>query len=201
MKLKAELELGFVFGFGFGFNILIILGIDPGTADTGYGGIQINIKNQGSKIKDQKSKIKDKQTPLSTLCYGSIKTKAGLPMQNRLHTLYNELGEVFKKYKPDVVIIERLFFNTNAKTAISVGQARGVVMLLCSQYNCELTEYTALQAKLELTGYGRADKKEMQAKVAQILGIEEKIKPDDAADALAMGICYLSKKEMLTIIK
>jgi len=156
---------------------MIILGIDPGTADTGFGVIHWGNPH------------------IKCLDYGSVRTKAGEPMSERLEKLYKDLEPVYSKHKPALVVIERLFFNTNAKTAISVGQARGVVMLLAAQHKVPVVEYTALQAKLAVTGYGRAAKKDMQRKVAEILKIKEKITPDDAADGLAMALCYLVKEE------
>lgn len=156
-----------------------ILGIDPGTADTGYGVI-----------------IWEKNS-VSYGDYGSVRTRADLEMPKRLNNLYRDLAKIFEHNKPELVIIERLFFNTNAKTAISVGQARGVIMLLAAQHNAAVVEYTALQAKLAITGYGRASKQEMQKKVGEILKIEKKITPDDAADGLAMALCHLSKKGLV----
>ncbi|MFH1895968.1 MAG: crossover junction endodeoxyribonuclease RuvC [bacterium] len=161
---------------------MIILGIDPGTADTGFGVVQI----ENSKIK--------------SLGYGSIKTKAGEPMPERLWKLYCDLQAVFKKFKPDIVSIEKIFFNTNAKTAMSVGQARGVAMLLAGQHKVAVVEYTALQAKLALTGYGRAEKKVMQKRVGEILKIKEKITPNDAADGLAMALCHLVKEDLVKYV-
>jgi crossover junction endodeoxyribonuclease RuvC len=161
-------------------DILTILGIDPGTADTGYGVLHFDKGKKSTHV----------------VSYGSVKTTAGVAMPKRLHKLYNDLNAIFEKHTPGLVVIEKLFFNTNAKTAISVGQARGVVMLLCSQYQCSVIEYTALQAKLALTGYGRASKSQIQARVGEILKIKEKIRPDDAADGLAMALCYLYKNEL-----
>ena len=161
---------------------MIILGIDPGTADTGFG----VIRWQGKKAE--------------CLDYGSIRTKAGHPMSGRLEKLYLELTPIFKKHQPQLIAIERLFFNTNAKTAMSVGQARGVVLLLAGQHKVPVVEYTALQAKLALTGYGRAEKKVMQKRVGEILAIKEKIRPDDAADGLAMALCHLVKQDLIKYV-
>lgn len=155
-----------------------ILGIDPGTALTGWG----VLKNNG--------KIKFK-----TVGFGCVVTKAGVEMGQRLITIYKETSKIMDEYKPSSIALERLFFNTNIKTAISVGQARGVVMLAAAERNINVFEYTALQAKLIITGYGRAKKKEMQQKVGDFLKIKEKIKPDDVADALAMAICHIEKYE------
>jgi len=156
---------------------MIILGIDPGTAATGWGAIK-NVKRRNSK------KV------FELLQYGCIRTSPLLKMPNRLLLLRDELSEIIGKFKPDSIVVERLFFNTNTKTAISVGQARGVIMLLAAEHKVEFFEYTALQAKKVLSGYGRATKIEMQEVTAKYLGVEGKIRPDDAADALAMAIFH-----------
>jgi len=152
---------------------MVILGVDPGTASTGWGAIRKIINNK-----------------IELLGYGCVRTPADMDMPKRLLLLKNELSGIIGKYKPDSIVVERLFFNTNVKTAISVGQARGVVMLVAAQHKAEFFEYTALQAKKELTGYGRAGKEEMQKATADFLGIADKIKPDDAADALALAIFH-----------
>jgi len=151
---------------------MVILGIDPGTASMGYGVIKV-----GGKI----PVLKDQ---------GVIKTFPETPMPKRLAILYSNLDDVAKQFHPKLVVIESLFFNTNAKTAISVGQARGVSMLVAAHNNVEVVEYTALQAKKVLTGYGRADKKEMQEAVKRIMGLPKIVKPDDANDGVAMALCY-----------
>ncbi|MFH2109371.1 MAG: crossover junction endodeoxyribonuclease RuvC [Patescibacteria group bacterium] len=155
---------------------MIIIGIDPGTAITGYGIIGF-VKNK----------------PLKVVSYGCISTQANTIMSSRLLTLYHEIEKLLDKHKPKEIVIERIFFNTNVKTALSVGQARGVIMLAAETRNIPLFEYTALQAKLILTGYGRAKKKEMQLAVPKYLNLTEKIKQDDAADGLAMAITHLVK--------
>jgi len=160
---------------------MIILGIDPGTASTGWGLVRKlqNPPKNGNGIE--------------LLDYGCIRTPPDLAMPKRLLLLKNELSSIITAHKPMALVVERIFFNTNVKTAISVGQARGVVMLLSAQFEAEFFEYTALQAKKELTGYGRAGKQEMQKAAADYLGIVEKIKPDDAADALALAIFHCLK--------
>jgi crossover junction endodeoxyribonuclease RuvC len=154
----------------------VILGIDPGIADTGYGLIE---KGKGGKI--------------SCLAYGSIKTKAGLPMAERLETLNNELEKIIKKYQPGLAAVEELFFYNNAKTAIVVGQARGVILLTCRKNKIPLFELTPLQVKQTISGYGQADKKQVQKMVKMLLGLQEVPKPDDAADALAIAISALNE--------
>lgn len=160
---------------------MIIIGIDPGTATTGYGII----------------KHRAKGSAVSLVEFGCIETLAGELMERRLVILRRELKAVIKAFAPEIMVIERLFFNTNAKTAMTVGQARGVVLLTAGECKLPVFEYTALQAKLMLTGYGRADKKEVEKAVKEILGIDGKIRPDDAADALAVAICHVKKASML----
>jgi len=149
----------------------IILGIDPGIADTGYG-----------LIKEEKNKT-------TTLAYGSIKTKSKQALPDRLKQLADELEKIIVKYRPTVAVVEQLFFCNNAKTALIVGQARGVILLVLIKHKIRILELTPLQVKQGLTGYGGADKKQMQQMVKIILGLKEIPKPDDAADALAMAVC------------
>lgn len=151
---------------------MIILGIDPGTASMGYGVI---------KISENRPILKDT---------GVIKTVPKMHMHKRLGVLYSNLNDIALAFNPQLIVIERLFFNTNAKTAMTVGQARGVSMLVAAHNGIELTEYTALQAKKILTGYGRADKKEMQEAVRKVLGLSTVIKSDDANDGVAMALCH-----------
>ncbi|MDD4443905.1 MAG: crossover junction endodeoxyribonuclease RuvC [Patescibacteria group bacterium] len=152
----------------------IILGIDPGIADTGYGVIE----NTSGKLK--------------CLAYGSIKTKAHETLSSRLLILNQELEKIILKYRPQRVAIEKLFFNKNVKTALIVGQARGVVMLTISKHNLPICEYTPSQIKQAVSSYGQADKKQVQKMVKLILNLEEIPRPDDAADALAAAICALN---------
>ena len=149
-----------------------ILGIDPGYAIMGYG------------ILDYKG---NKFTPVK---YGSITTEAHTPNEERLLTLYTELTRIIEEYRPDEAAIEELFYNTNATTAIMVGEARGMALLACAQSGVRISEYTPLQIKSSLTGYGRADKKQVQTMVKMILGLAQVPKPDDTADALAAAICH-----------
>jgi crossover junction endodeoxyribonuclease RuvC len=154
----------------------IVLGIDPGLADTGYGLIE---KGKGGKI--------------SCLAYGSIKTKAGLPTAERLELLSDELEKIIKKYGPALAAVEELFFQNNAKTAIAVGQARGAILLTCRKNKIPLTEMTPLQVKQTISGYGRADKIQVQRMVKLLLNLKEIPKPDDAADALAIAISSINE--------
>lgn len=149
----------------------IIIGIDPGIADTGYGLIE---KDNGR---------------LKPIAYGSIKTKKNLGLPERVAQLASELEKIIKKYRPNRMVIENLFFCNNAKTALIVGQARGVVLLVGFKNKLPITEFTPLQVKQAVTGYGQADKKQVQQMVKVILGLKTIPQPDDAADALAVAIC------------
>src|SRR3989344_4691394 len=151
-----------------------ILGIDPGTASMGYGVVDVTSSNRPI--------LKD---------HGVIITKTEIDMPKRLEVLYAGLNELAKIHLPDIVVVEKILFNTNVKTALSVGQARGISLLVAAHNNIIVFEYTALQAKRLLAGYGRADKKEMQEAVKKHLGISSIIKPDDANDGVAMALCHL----------
>ena len=151
---------------------MIILGIDPGFAITGYGII---------KYENNKFKVLD---------YGAITTESDLKLSDRLLVLYNKLEQLIKEYNPDVVSIEELFFNKNIKTALNVGHGRGVVLLAAAKNNKEIFEYTPLQVKQSVVGYGRAQKPQIQQMVKMILNLEKIPKPDDVADALAVAICH-----------
>jgi len=152
-------------------NPKLILGIDPGIADTGFG----VIKNENNK--------------LTCLAYGSIKTSAKLALPDRLEILNLELTKLIKKYQPDLISIEELFFCKNVKTALIVGQARGVIVLTAKQNKIPAVEFTPLQVKQAVSTYGRAGKEQVQKMVKLILNLKELPKPDDAADALAIAIC------------
>ena len=162
---------------------MIILGIDPGTAATGYG------------------LIKMEKGTTRIISWGCIKTRAKVAPGLRLQTIYRELSKIIKKFKPDVAVIEELFFSQNVKTALSVGQARGVALLVATDGGLEIGEYTPLEVKLALTGYGRAQKRQVQEMVKKILKMKEIPKPDDAADALAIALCYAHSYELNRKIK
>ena len=151
---------------------MIILGIDPGIAIVGYGVVQYT----GNKFK--------------TIDYGAITTKAHTKIDFRLNDVYDGVCELIHKYKPDAVSIEELFFNTNVKTAITVAHARGVIVLAAAKCGVETFEYTPLQVKQAVAGYGRADKNQVQQMVKLLLGLSEVPKPDDTADAVAIAICH-----------
>ncbi len=151
---------------------MIILGIDPGIAIVGYGLIEV-IGNR-----------------YRLLEYGSIQTKATSSTDERLEIIYRELVGLIDEYKPEEVAFEKLFHEKNTKTFINVAQARGVEILACKTQGLDVFEYTPLQIKQALTGYGRATKNQMQESVKRILNLDGIPKPDDAADALAIAICH-----------
>jgi crossover junction endodeoxyribonuclease RuvC len=148
---------------------MIILGLDPGYATVGYG----IIKKEGSKI--------------SAVAYGVIKTKAKREFSGRLLEIAKGVDEIIKKYKPELICIEKLFFFKNQKTAIDVGQARGALVLKIAEHHLPISEFTPLEVKQALTGYGRARKRQMQEMVKILLKLKNIPKPDDAADALAIA--------------
>lgn len=150
---------------------LIILGLDPGTASTGFGLIAKNKYN------------------LELIKYGVIKTSADLALADRLWLIHKKLTKLIKKYQPVLAACEELYFSKNAKTAINVGQARGAIILTLKKLNINTISLTPLQIKQAVTGYGRADKKQIQKMVKLILKLKDLPTPDDAADALAAAIC------------
>jgi len=153
-----------------------ILGLDPGTATTGWGII---------KIKNKRAKSKD----IELVDYGTITTGANGYMPSRLREIYLQTRKLIKKYKPDKVSLESLFFFKNQKTVMTVSQARGVIILACESLKVPVVEYPPLRVKNILCQNGRACKKEVQSKVKKILKLKEVPKPDDAADALAAALC------------
>lgn len=146
-----------------------ILGIDPGYGILGWGVIEDNMK---------------------VVDYGAIETPSTMPIDERLFVIHNELSAIIEEYKPDSAGIERLFFSKNTTTAIKVANAIGVILLTFHQHVLLYQEYTPLQVKQALTGYGRADKKQMQYMIKSIFSLREAPKPDDAADALAVAACH-----------
>lgn len=151
-----------------------VLGIDPGTAIVGFS--ILDFENNRFNVID----------------YGCIYTDKDMPMEDRLCKIYSELTEIIKKYSPSEMAIEELFYFKNNKTVISVGQARGVIVLCGRQNNLVINHYTPLQVKTGITGYGKAEKKQIQLMVQRILGLSEIPKPDDAADALAIAITHIN---------
>ena len=152
---------------------MIVLGIDPGIAIMGYGVVE------------------PKENKIKVLENGVLTTSSKTRTPERLEILYNNLEGIIKEYKPDEFAIEELFFNQNVKTAITVGHARGVQVLCAQANNIPIYEYTPLQIKQAITGYGRADKKQMQLTVTTLLNLKDMPGPDDAADALAVALCHV----------
>ncbi len=148
-----------------------ILGIDPGYAIVGYGVVDY-AKNR-----------------FSVRGFGAITTKSNTPFPERLSVIYNDMCEIIEKYKPDRLSIEKLYFNTNSTTAIDVAQARGVIVLAAKNKGVDVFEYTPLQVKQAVTGYGRAEKHQVMEMVKSLLSLKAVPKPDDTADALAIAIC------------
>jgi crossover junction endodeoxyribonuclease RuvC len=155
---------------------MIIIGIDPGTATTGYSIIKME---EGKPILLEAS---------------AFLTPSDAELQDRLLMLHGMLNKKIDEFNPERIVIEKIFFNTNAKTAIAVGQARGVLLLIAAQRKLQVYEYTALQAKLVVTGYGRSKKKDIQEAVKKYFNLEKIIKPDDASDAVAISLCHIHKE-------
>lgn len=157
---------------------MIILGLDPGTARTGFGVLEI-----------QKSKLK-------IIAYGCIETSPKLSTADRLEKIHRQLTKLIKKYQPQQAAVEDIFFFKNLKTVIKVSQARGVLLCAVAQMKIPVAEYTPLQVKQAVSGYGRADKQQVQKMVQVILNLKEIPKPDDAADALAVAICCAHSQKL-----
>ena len=153
---------------------MLVIGIDPGTATTGYGLVREN--EDGS---------------LVVVDFGAILTPPDLSMAQRLLELYRRLSEILLLHRPHSGAVEKLFFQRNVRTAISVGQGRGVVLLALAEAGLEVGEYTPLEVKQAVVGYGGADKNQVQQMVCALLGLSDLPRPDDAADALAVAICHL----------
>jgi len=153
----------------------VVLGIDPGTATTGYGVVRDRV--DGS---------------LESIAYGTIQTPAGMPAHQRLSILFHQLNELILLHRPDMVAVEKLFFQRNISTAIAVGQARGVVMLAIAEAGLKMGEYTPNEVKQAVAGYGSAGKRQVQEMVRVLLTLPEIPQPDDAADALAIAITHMN---------
>ena len=162
---------------------MIILGIDPGIAITGYGIIK---------------KSRTKKGEMKTIDYGCITTTPDLCPGERLKIINNELNKIIKKYQPDILAVESLYFFKNLKTAMPVSQAKGVILLTAAKKKIPVYEFTPLQVKMMVTGYGRSEKKQVQEKVQNLLHLKEKLKQDDAADALGIALCYILKTKKKT---
>ena len=160
---------------------MIILGFDPGTATTGFGVVE---------------SINDVLRPIDV---GVILTPADMPIEERLLSIYTDVNTLLDKYNPDTVATERLFFDRNVTNALSVGRAIGVILLAVAQRGLPWMEYTPMQLKTSVTGYGGADKNQIQQMVVRLLGLAEVPKPDDAADALAIAICHAHSLKLKSI--
>jgi crossover junction endodeoxyribonuclease RuvC len=150
----------------------LILGIDPGTASTGFGVISV----EGNRLR--------------SVGYGVIETASSLALEKRLEQIYAGIADVLRRYQPTATAIESLFFNVNVRSALAVGQARGVCLLACARAGCGVFEYTPLEVKQAVVGYGRAGKEQVMEMVRALLGLGELPRPDHAADALAIAICH-----------
>ena len=160
-----------------------ILGVDPGTATVGWGVLDVS----GGVI--------------TAIAYGHISTSATLPLSERIAEIASDLREISKKYSPEEASVEKIFFFKNQKTVIDVSQARGAILLTLETLGIRLSEYTPLQVKQSLTGYGRAEKKQMQIMIKSILKLAKIPKPDDVADALALALCHANSRTYQNMLK
>ena len=163
---------------------MIVLGVDPGTAITGFGIIE--------EYDDQTLKVLD---------YGVIRTSSTLADWDRLQILYKKIREIILLHQPDCGAVEKLYFQQNVSTALSVGQARGVILLAMAQNGLQVGEYSPLEVKQAVVGYGRAEKIQVQRMVTTLLALDETPSPDDVADALAVAICHLNSYKMKNLGK
>lgn len=162
---------------------MLVLGVDPGTAITGYGLVQ------------------EAEGQLQAVAYGAITTPSDWALPQRLLKIYRDLTALIREYNPTEGAVEQLFFSRNVKTALAVGQARGVALLALAEGGLAVHEYTPLQVKQSVVGYGRAEKAQVQELVKLLLGLEVVPQPDDAADALAIAICHLHSARMISLIE
>jgi crossover junction endodeoxyribonuclease RuvC len=150
----------------------VVLGLDPGTASTGFGVISVS----GNRLR--------------ALEYGVLETAPGIPPERRLEQIFDQMSDLLARHRPSATAVESLFFNANVRTALAVGQARGVTLLACSQAGCEVFEYTPQQIKQAVVGYGKASKEQVMEMVRVLLGLAQVPRPDHAADALGVAICH-----------
>ena len=161
---------------------MIVIGIDPGTATTGYGIIK-----------------EDENNRLTTIDFGVILTSKNEPLELRLKKIYQEVNKLIFLHQPESAAVEKLFFNHNVTNALSVGQARGVVLLALANSNIPVFEYSPSEVKSAISGYGGADKVQVQQMVKAVLGLDSIPKPDDAADALAICICHAHSEKLRAV--
>ena len=159
-----------------------VLGIDPGTATTGYGVVE-----------------ETRTGDLKALTYGVVTTSSKTPMPQRLQAIHQELLLLAQEWDPDEAAVEEVYFSVNVKTAMSVGQARGVAILAMAEAGLPVGEYSPSAVKQALTGYGGADKRQMQEMTRMLLGLDDIPRPDDAADALATAVCHLHSARLRTL--
>ncbi len=162
---------------------MLVLGIDPGTAITGYG----LVKGEGD--------------DLTLVAYGAITTSSDWPLPERLQRIYRQLTAVIEDQQPTAAAVEELFFSKNVRTALSVGQARGVALLAAANAGLPIHEYTPLQVKQAIAGYGRATKDQVQQMVRMLLGLDSVPQPDDAADAIAIAICHIHSAKLTAMLR
>jgi len=162
---------------------MLVLGIDPGTAITGYG----LVEGEGD--------------DLTLVAYGAITTSSDWPLPERLQRIYQELTALIEDQQPTAVAVEELFFSKNVRTALSVGQARGVALLAAANAGLPIHEYTPLEVKQAITGYGRATKDQVQRMVRMLLALDSVPQPDDAADAIAVAICHIHSAKLTAILR
>jgi crossover junction endodeoxyribonuclease RuvC len=158
---------------------MAVIGLDPGSAITGFG-----ILEEGS------------DHSLKVIEYGVFRTSSKMNTADRLMSLYGQLNEILALHRPDSGAVEKLYFQRNVTTAITVGQARGVLMLALAQASIPIAEYNPMEIKQAVAGYGKADKQQMQQMVKMLLGLEKIPKPDDAADALAVAVCHIHSRKL-----
>lgn len=162
---------------------MLVLGVDPGTAITGYG------------------LVREEEGGLTLVDYGVITTPAGQPLPERLQTIYSGLADVAGKHQPQQAAVEELFFSRNVRTALSVGHARGVALLALVDAGLAIYEYKPLEIKQAITGYGGADKQQVQEMVRLLLNLDHVPQPDDAADAVAVAVCHIHSARMTALIE
>ena len=162
---------------------MLVLGVDPGTAITGYG------------------LVREEEGGLTLVDYGVITTPAGQPLPERLQTIYSGLADVARKHQPQQAAVEELFFSRNVRTALSVGHARGVALLALVDAGLAIHEYKPLEIKQAITGYGGADKQQVQEMVRLLLNLDHVPQPDDAADAVAVAVCHIHSARMTALIE
>jgi len=162
---------------------VLVLGIDPGTAITGYG------------------LVREDEAGLALVDYGVITTAAGQPLAGRLQAIYQGLAAVAREHQPQVAAVEELFFSRNARTALSVGHARGVALLALADADLTIYEYKPLEVKQAITGYGGAGKQQVQEMVRLLLNLDHVPQPDDAADAVAVAVCHIHSARMTALIE